>query len=155
MKDKTPEIPVVPITRLRRRSPAGFEVVACPKEHTEKEHFITPGDVVIWTCAGAVVIMIVWACFGIGHMFSYVYRSVSGAVDVDSLKKELTIQAPAQQEKLPPNPNIAAADREMDERSNEIKKNFNEQWGDSLNKFFEATKGLSPSQKKNQDVGTF
>ncbi len=151
MKEQAKKIPVVPITKIRRKSPGGFEVAVCEKDSAESEWLITPGDVIIWSCAAGVVFMLVWVAFGLGHVVSYVYRSVTDVVSSEFK----SAPAPAN---LPPastDPNIAAADYEMNKKSEEIKHNFNAIYGDRFEKFLESTKGMVPVPQKKKEVGTF
>lgn len=155
MAAEAPKIPEVPLTKLRRRSPGGFEVVACAKDAEVKESLVTPGDFVIWTCVAGTVVLIVWMVFGIGHAIGWVYRSVSTGVDVKSISQDIKSLKPEPVDGGVPAKNLDAADVEMNRKSEEIKKNFNDSFGSSLGRFFEATKSMKVPEQKHKEVGTF
>lgn len=153
MKDNAAKSETEPVIRVRGRTSAGYHVEATNKDAPETDFFITPGDVIIWTCAAGVVAMTVWFFFGVGHLISFVYQSVSGAVDVDKLKQQFKAPVPVQA--APVGANEAAADFVMSEKEKEIQKNFNDQWGGSIDKLMQSTQGLTPVPQKKKEVGTF
>ena len=155
MKAEAEKIPVVPITKLRRRSPGGYEVVAVAKDNVAGDSLLNPGDIVIWSCVAGAVVLIVWMVFGIGHAIAFVYQAVGGSVDMKTISKDLQSIKPQPTDAGPIDQNVAAADVEMDRKSEEMKKNFNDAFGPSIGRFFDAANGLKIPVKKNKEVGTF
>ena len=93
--------------------------------------------------------------FGIGHAISYVYQAVGGSVDMKTISKDIQSIKPQPTDAGPVDRNVAAADVEMDRKSEEMKKNFNDTFGSSIGRFFEAANGLKIPVSKKKEVGTF